>query len=50
MDLSFHYTPPGDADSDGNVDFEDFLTLSSNFGELAPDNAVWAEGDFDEDG
>jgi len=36
----------GDTDLDGIVNFADFLTLSSNFGQLAS----WSEGDFDADG
>ena len=38
---------PGDADSNGVVDFSDFLTLSANFG-LA--DRRWSDGDFDNDG
>ena len=40
--------PPksGDANSDGKVDFEDFLILANHFGNV---DAVWAEGDFDGD-
>ena len=33
----------GDADRDGDVDFADFLRLSTNFGN---EDAVWADGDF----
>lgn len=36
----------GDADLDGDVDFADFLTLSSNFGK----EGEWADGDFNGDG
>lgn len=36
---------PGDADLDGFVEFADFLSLSSSFGE----EAGWADGDFDGD-
>lgn len=36
----------GDTDLDGDVDFEDFLTLSANFGQ----QGEWADGDFDGDG
>lgn len=36
----------GDADFDGEVAFADFLTLSGNFGDLAP----WSGGDFDANG
>lgn len=38
---------PGDANSDGNVTFADFLILSNNFGSI---DAVFADGDFDGDG
>lgn len=38
---------PGDINTDGSVDFADFLTLSSNFGKS---NAVAADGDIDGDG
>lgn len=37
---------PGDADLDGSVEFNDFLQLSENFGEVAG----WTGGDFDGDG
>ena len=37
---------PGDADLDGDVDFDDFLTLSGNF---QAQNALWADGDFNVD-
>ncbi len=37
----------GDANRDGFVDFDDFLTLSGNFGDL---NASWTDGDFNRDG
>ena len=40
-------TRGGDADLDGTVTFEDFLILSSNFGQ---DAATWSQGDFDGDG
>lgn len=36
----------GDADLNGNVDFTDFVELSSNFGK----SGGWAQGDFDGDG
>ena len=36
---------PGDADRNGQVDFFDFLVLSSNFG---LSNKTWEDGDFDE--
>jgi len=38
-------TLPGDANLNGLVEFADFLSLSSSFGE----QAGWAEGDFDGD-
>ena len=37
---------PGDADLDGQVQFTDFLLLSSNFGMPGE----WGDGDFDDDG
>ena len=37
----------GDTDLDGDVDFEDFLKLSENFGAT---DAVWSHGDFNGDG
>ena len=37
----------GDSDRDGDVDFADFLILSTNFGSI---DAVWSDGDFDADG
>lgn len=39
---------PGDSDRDGQVNFADFITLSTHFGKAS--DAVWAEGDFNEDG
>ncbi len=39
-------TRPGDANLDGVVAFDDFLTLSANFGQ----SATWSTGDFDGDG
>jgi len=36
-------TRTGDANLDGDVDFDDFLTVSGNFGEIAN----WTGGDFD---
>ena len=39
---------PADANSDGQVNFADFLILSQNYGKAA--DATFAEGDFDEDG
>jgi len=38
---------PGDANGDGRVQFDDFLALSSNFGETS---VGWSDGDFDRDG
>jgi hypothetical protein len=40
-------TRPGDADLDGNVDFDDLVTLANRFGQRA---TSWAEGDFDGSG
>lgn len=37
---------PGDTDRNGVVEFEDFLTLSDNFGE----EGSWSDGDFNFDG
>ena len=37
----------GDTDLDGDVDFQDFLNLSANFGAT---DAVWGQGDFNGDG
>lgn len=37
----------GDADLDGDVDFEDFSELAENFGATG---AVWGDGDFNGDG
>ncbi|NLF29662.1 MAG: hypothetical protein GX591_02100 [Planctomycetes bacterium] len=39
---------PGDADSDGDVDLDDFVRLKQNFGAAA--GATWSMGDFDSDG
>ena len=45
---------PGDADHDSDVDFVDFLALSSHFGEMFPFSAtvsgMWEHGDFDLNG
>ena len=38
---------PGDADTDGDVDASDYLTLKRGLG--TPAGAGWAEGDFDAD-
>ncbi len=40
-------TRRGDANLDGNVDFQDFLIMSSRFGQ---DDQGWADGDFNGDG
>ncbi len=37
----------GDANRDGEINFADFLVLSSNFGKM---DAIWADGDFDGNG
>lgn len=39
---------PGDVGKDGDVQFDDFLVLSSNFGTST--NMTWADGDFTGDG
>ena len=39
---------PGDTDGDDDVDFVDFLTLSSNFGQAT--DAAFADGDFNTNG
>jgi hypothetical protein len=39
---------PGDADGNGTVDRADFLALAEHFGTTS--DAVWENGDFDEDG
>lgn len=44
----FNSKMPGDTDGDGDCDFQDFLTLSANFGD--DQNVTWEDGDFDEDG
>ena len=36
----------GDANLDGEVDFQDFLKLSANFGSI---DQVWGDGDFNSD-
>ena len=41
------HTQEGDANLDGKIDFNDFQTLSSNFGAV---DVAYAEGDFDGDG
>jgi|GEM_PF-2789600 len=43
---NFIHTPTGDANNDGQVGFDDFLILSTNFGQQ---NARWIDGDFDGD-
>ena len=48
--LQFIPAQPGDTDFDGDVDFADFLALSSNFGSLCFRRDEWrclANGDFD---
>ncbi|MFW6155058.1 MAG: PKD domain-containing protein [Planctomycetota bacterium] len=39
---------PGDADTDGDVDLDDFAVLKQHFGTTT--GATWAMGDFDDDG
>ena len=39
-------TRRGDTNLDGRVDFQDFLILSTNFGQTSG----WSGGDFDADG
>jgi len=43
---NFIHTPTGDANNDGQVGLDDFLILSTNFGQQ---NASWIDGDFDGD-
>jgi len=38
---------PGDCDSDGDVDLDDFVIFKQNFGR---DDAAWADGDFTGEG
>lgn len=38
---------PGDSNQDGDVDFDDFLQLTKNFGKI---DAAWEDGDFDGNG
>jgi len=45
-DLPPELCVPGDATNDGNVNFDDFLVVSGNFG---MSNATWSDGDFDGD-
>lgn len=40
-------TVRGDADLDGDVDFNDFLAVTGNYGKTG--DVSWAEGDFDGD-
>ncbi len=44
--LTNYRTIPGDADGSGDVQFDDFVLLSENFGQPG----TWTEGDFDGDG
>lgn len=46
-DLQDEFCLPGDASSDGAVDFLDFLLLNENFG---LENADWEDGDLNGDG
>lgn len=46
--ILLRYTAPGDANLDGKVDFSDFVTLSSHFGQNA--SSGWDLGDFNYDG
>lgn len=39
---------PGDANSDGHVDFNDLLIVAQNYGSTS--GAVWDTGDFNDDG
>ena len=45
---AYEYTDalPGDADTDGDVDLDDFVLLKQNFG---AGDATWGQGDFDGD-
>lgn len=42
--LTLDQSTPGDSDLDGDVDFQDFLSLANSFG-VSPSS--WAQGDFD---
>jgi hypothetical protein len=42
------YATPGDTDVDGDVDFDDLLTLAQNYGITT--GRLWETGDFDFDG
>jgi hypothetical protein len=44
--LSVMY-PPGDANTDGTVDYADFQALQANYGST---DAYWKQGDFNDDG
>ncbi len=46
--IRFPVTWRGDADRDVHVEFEDFLTLSTNFGQQT--GQLWTDGDFTGDG
>lgn len=43
--LNEHRTHPGDANLNGEIAFDDFLTLSANFGQSP--SSLWSGGDFD---
>lgn len=43
--LAANFTSRGDANLDGNVDFADFLVLTSSF-PTNDDDSLWTEGDF----
>ncbi len=48
IDIEVHEPLVGDADASGQVDFNDFLILSMNFGREI--DATFEDGDFDDDG
>jgi hypothetical protein len=43
------FARPGDTNSDGRVDFADFLTLAANY-QNGKTDSVWSDGDFDGNG